>query len=172
MNGPFLVLAEMDGRLFRAVVERRRPLVDALMRSVTRLGNVEVIAPVTLALALGAVKPLREAGVAAFWSGALSHAFVQLLKRRVARERPSLPVGSCFLIEPEDRFSFPSGHATAGLSVALPIFFALGGPLGLLALALGATIGVSRCYLGVHYPGDVAAGWLLAGLAVLLVSLG
>lgn len=172
MSGPFLVLAEMDGRLFRAVLERRRPVVDALMRLVTRLGNVEVIAPITIALALGAVPALHEAGVAAFWSGALSHAFVRLLKRRVARERPSLPVGRCFLIEPEDRFSFPSGHATAGLSVALPIFLALGGPLGLLVLALGVTIGVSRCYLGVHYPGDVAAGWLLAGLAVLLVSLG
>lgn len=169
MSGPFLALAEMDGRLFRAVVERRRPYVDTLMRLVTKLGNVEVIGPLTIALALGAVPTLRMAGIAAFWSGALSHGFVQLLKRRIARERPSLPVGHCFLIEPEDRFSFPSGHATAGLSVTLPLFLTIGGPLGLAVLALGLAVGVSRCYLGVHYPGDVAAGWVLAGVAVLLV---
>ena len=31
-------------------------------------------------------------------------------------------------------------------------------------LALAALTGVSRCYLGVHYPGDVLAGWALAWL--------
>lgn len=172
MSGPLLALAEMDGRLFRAVVERRRPFIDTLMRMVTKLGNVEVIAPLAMLLALGAAPGLRHAGFTALLSAALSHGFVQLLKRRIARERPSLPVGRCFLIEPEDRFSFPSGHATAGLSVTLPLSLAIGGPLGLLVLALGVAVGVSRCYLGVHYPGDVVAGWLLAGAAVLIVSPG
>ena len=66
------------------------------------------------------------------------------------------------LIEPEDRFSFPSGHAAAGLAVALPIAVAIGGLLGAAVLLFGLAVGVSRCYLGVHYPGDVLMGWLLA----------
>lgn len=171
MSDPIVALTELDGRLFKAFVLRRRPVMDLVMRTVTKLGNVELIVPLAAALALGIVPGLRDAGVAALWSCALSHAFVQLLKRRVARERPSLPVGPCFLIEPEDRFSFPSGHATAGLSVALPVALALGGALGVLVLVLGLVIGISRCYLGVHYPGDIVAGWLLAGASVLAVTL-
>lgn len=154
-----------------ALLNRRRPLLDTPLRLLTRLGNAEIILPVTLSVALGAVEGLAEAGTVALWSLTASHLVVQVIKRSVCRERPRLPVGFPFLIVPEDRFSLPSGHATAGLSVALPLALALGGPLGALVLALGLTVGVSRCYLGVHYPTDVVAGWSLAVLAVGVVTL-
>jgi undecaprenyl-diphosphatase len=52
------------------------------------------------------------------------------------------------------------------------VFLATGGPLGVVVLALGLAVGVSRCYLGVHYPGDVLVGWSLATATVAGVMAG
>lgn len=167
MSGLILTLGHVDEKLLHALVLRRRRFADVLMRAVTRLGDAPVIIAPTLALALGAFPALRGAGVVAAFALAASHLAVQLLKRSVVRPRPRLPVGMGFLIDPQDRFSFPSGHAAAGLSLALPLAVALSGPLAGAVLTLGLLVGVSRCYLGVHYPGDVVMGWTLAALAVL-----
>ena len=75
-------------------------------------------------------------------------------------------------MEPPDRFSFPSGHATAGLAVAFPLYFALPPLAAVIVLCLGLAIGVSRAYLGVHYPGDVLMGWVTAITTSLLVDWG
>ncbi len=171
MNGLMLSLSTVDRRLLVALLERRRPRVDTLMRLVTKLGNWYVILPGSIALALGAVPALQGAGVLALWTLVCSHLAVQLLKHGVCRERPRLPAGFQRLIEPEDRFAFPSGHATAGLAVGLSLFIGLSGPIAFLALFAGLAVGVSRCYLGVHYPGDVLSGWALAVLSVIIAGL-
>ncbi|GIP37649.1 phosphatase PAP2 family protein [Paenibacillus sp. J31TS4] len=100
--------------------------------------------------------------------------FNLLLKNIFKRERPTLHR----LIE-QAGYSFPSGHsmgsmATYGmLAVILCLFFPnkLARVLLLTAAALVIVlIGVSRIYLGVHYPSDVAAGFA-AGAAWLLICL-
>jgi undecaprenyl-diphosphatase len=165
MNGFLGRLSHADERLLCGLVVRRRPALDAIMKLVTKLGDVTLVVPIALALALGAVPSMQATGAVALWCLASSHLVVQLIKRRVCRRRPSLPVGLTFLVEPEDRFSFPSGHSAAGLSVALPLALAAGGAWGVVILAVGLGVGVSRCYLGVHYPGDVLVGWCLASVS-------
>jgi undecaprenyl-diphosphatase len=70
-----------------------------------------------------------------------------------------------------DKFSFPSGHAAAAMSIAFAyavVFTALSLPL----VVLAALVGMSRVCLGVHYPGDVLAGQTIAlatGCALLAV---
>jgi undecaprenyl-diphosphatase len=98
----------------------------------------------------------------------------QVLKRSLNRPRPtSAIVGFEALAENPDRFSFPSGHATAAFAAAVAL---AGAPFGLgpAALALAAGIGLSRVYLGAHYPLDVAVGVVLGtasgGLARLLLA--
>lgn len=96
----------------------------------------------------------------------LSHLVVQLIKRRVNRERPPvLPH-----IPAPDRFSFPSGHATAALSVGLG--YALAFP-ALAPWLVGAAllVGWSRVVLGVHYPGDVLVGQMIAVATVVCLAL-
>ncbi len=103
---------------------------------------------------------------------------VQLLKTYYERGRPEFD--QPFLIE--TNFSFPSGHAAASL-----LLFGLLAYLkrertvrqerpwqmkaSLLLIIAGTFIGTSRLVLGVHFPSDILAGWLI-GTAALATVIG
>jgi undecaprenyl-diphosphatase len=158
-----------DERFLHALVRRRRPRLDGFMRAVTHLGDAAATIAAASLFALGLVPGMAGAGRLAAFALVSSHLMVQLLKRTVTRARPALPTGFQALMQPPDRFSFPSGHAASTLSVALAMASVLPPWLALPLAALALTVGLSRCYLGVHYPGDVLAGWALA-LAGLLAG--
>lgn len=167
-----------DERLLRALALRRRPALTRFMRTFTHAGDAPVPVGFALLLLLGGIPALT--GVATQVAATLALAFLvsQLLKRTISRPRPRLPVGLSSLVEPPDRFSFPSGHATASLAVTFPVALEVGRAGGGDALALvvvlpALLVGISRCYLGVHYPGDVVAGWCIAiASTVAVLSLG
>jgi len=163
-----LRLGEYDQRLLHAVVTRRMTWLDILVRVITRLGDPPVAIIIAGGLALGVFGDLGGVRYVPAFSLAFSFLLSQVLKRSFSRTRPDLPVGISSLIQAPDRFSFPSGHATGSLSIVLPLALVLPLPLGVSILALGMAVGLTRCYLGVHYPGDVLAGWSLATLAVFL----
>jgi undecaprenyl-diphosphatase len=155
-----------DERVLYLVVSRRTPLLDRLMRAVTHFGDAAVTIGIVLLMLVAGGAGWTAAGRVAAFALVGSHLAVQLLKRTINRARPSLPIGLESLIAAPDRFSFPSGHSAASLSIALAAAPVLGAPLGFAVIALAALVGVSRCYLGVHYPGDVIAGWIAAIAAV------
>ena len=71
--------------------------------------------------------------------------------------------------------SFPSGHAANSMAVFLTIaLVAVPQPHRRAAVAVALTmsflIGISRCYLGVHWPSDVIAGWALGGAVALVAA--
>lgn len=169
MTTLILRLRQHDERALAALVAHRMPFLDAVMRAVTHLGGATVTIGVALLLVLGVVPGSEQVGAQAAFALTVSFLAAQVLKRTVVRPRPSMPVGMDSLVRAPDRFSFPSGHSAAALSIALPIAHALPS-IGLAVLALGLVIGFSRCYLGVHYPGDVLAGWALAAAGVLLAG--
>jgi len=81
----------------------------------------------------------------------------------VSRPRPSNALDCAALVVEPDRFSFPSGHSAAAMAVAFGYamaFPSLTAPLVSIAFLVGA----SRVFLGVHYPGDVLVGQLIAVL--------
>lgn len=74
-------------------------------------------------------------------------------------------------------FSFPSGHSSGSMiAFGLLAYFAfmkLPGPWGIAAagmlLLVPIAVGISRVYLGAHYPSDVVAGWLLGIIGLIII---
>jgi undecaprenyl-diphosphatase len=104
---------------------------------------------------------LEAAGMLVCLGGAAS--LNLLLKHLFERSRPEL-----FRVVEAAGFSFPSGHAMVSLCVYGMLAFLIARysqrwrwrlAVCTLAVALVAAIGVSRVYLGVHYPTDVVAGY-------------
>jgi undecaprenyl-diphosphatase len=125
------------------------------MRRLTHLGDAW--ATIGIALAVAAIGE-PGLGAAMLLANALSHAPVQLLKRLVARPRPSDALGRPLALVPlPDPFSFPSGHAAATTAVASTLVMAHPGTAPL-ALPLVALVGYSRVALRVHHASDVLAG--------------
>ncbi|MHC9085400.1 phosphatase PAP2 family protein [Luteimonas sp. RIT-PG2_3] len=80
-----------------------------------------------------------------------------------ARDRPSLWES----IAPEHNYSFPSGHAMGSMTLAVVLVALTWStrwrwPVLAAMLVFVPMVGLSRIYLGVHYPSDILAGWAAA----------
>jgi undecaprenyl-diphosphatase len=100
--------------------------------------------------------------------GAMALAVVlsAVLKLTVGEERPCrvLPVGHIVAPCPAmGDYSFPSNHAVLAAAAAVALW-GLDRRLGIIAVVNAIVIGVSRVYIGVHYPHDIVVGLLLGAV--------
>jgi undecaprenyl-diphosphatase len=156
---------ELDRAVVRALGRARHPVSNAIMRSLTFFGGVPGAVSVSVAaLALSRRSPRLASQVV---TGALGGAIAELgLKRIFRRKRPTMLAH----LEVVGSTSFPSGHSMASSSLYLTLAFVASRSRRLrahrTALIIGAgtlaaTVGLTRVYLGVHWPTDVLGGLAL-----------
>jgi undecaprenyl-diphosphatase len=114
----------------------------------------------------------RHGVVAAGFSAALALGVAHLIADVVQRPRPYVahPGDAHLFIPASPDYSFPSDHATAAFAIAVAIWLRHR-RAGWLALAMAATVSLSRVIVGTHYPADVLAGAALGVAAALALWL-
>ncbi len=147
------------------------PLLDTVFQVITFIGGAAFIIPAVL-VAAAVLYSKKRRGDALFALFAVGGAAVinATFKLLFARERPQLWEH----IVVEHGYSFPSGHAMMSSAAAFTVVALLWHtayrlPAILAGLTYFILVGLSRLYLGVHYPSDVLAGWCISLVWVLVL---
>lgn len=152
----------------------RTPLLTAIFRTYTYMGDKGLLW-ICLTIGLLFFKATRRTGF--LCAGSLIGSLLinnELLKRLVARTRPfDAFLDLKPLVGRPGGDSFPSGHTGAAFAFSWVVFRTQPKKYGIPALVLAALMGISRLYVGVHYPTDVLGG-MLTGIVIgeLMVRLG
>ncbi len=154
------------------------PTITTLMEAITMLGASGVLLPLGSCVVLGFLWASWRRGAVLFLVTMAGATVLNVvLKLSFHRTRPT----SFFDIPLPTSYSFPSGHAMltfcfygvlAALLTARISARAARLAIWSVATAVIVLVGISRVYLGVHYPSDVVAGYAGAFVWVLAVAIG
>jgi membrane-associated phospholipid phosphatase len=161
-----------DEAILQMIHAQANQSLDSFFTIYTELGGVVAVAAATLFI-VGYLylKGFKYKALLLVFAMGGAGAANYILKFIFERARPDLWT---HLVE-ETSFSFPSGHAMGSSAFAFGIVAILWNTKWRILALVGATayivsIGFSRLYLGVHYPTDIVAGWLLSLVWVVFVA--
>ena len=172
-------IAVVDRPVLRFLATHREPWLVTTMQVISDVGSpvgvgiLATVVGVTLAWVGRSWLPLLIAGFGVAGIGMIN----LTVKGLVSRSRPPVAIA----VLGEDGYSFPSGH-TIGTTVVWLLSawmvnrWVIRGQISRDLLWIGTlsvvvAVGISRVYLGVHFPSDVMAGWTLGAAWVVMIAL-
>lgn len=166
-------LTLFDNKIYQFIISFQNDTLTNIMKVITSFANPLTIVSLCLASLLSLIWKYK-ASIYLIIVTIISTVFNFLTKNIVLRNRPD----HLRLIE-ETGYSFPSGHAMGSIVFYGFIIFLLSKSKInkylkiFLSIIIGLTIfliGISRIYVGVHYPSDIIGGFLL-GYIILISSI-
>jgi undecaprenyl-diphosphatase len=165
-----LVPNRWELQVLREIVRIRSPALTDAAKAITLVGSLIVLLPLAAAGAVVLVIRRRTADLVALVvkvGGIIG--CVNVIKVIVGRPRPPVPH-----LTPVQSASFPSQHAAQAVTTLVGLALLLSWRRLKIAAcvvtsAVALAVGLSRVYLGVHYPTDVTVGWLLGVAWLVLV---
>ncbi len=154
-------LHALDVSVFERVAAFHAPVLDRGLPPLSEAASYSRLwIAISLVLIAGGRRGRRGA-IAALGAIAMTSAIANLaMKLTVRRARPVSAVPEARWLPQPASSSFPSGHSASAAAFSGVIGREIP-ELWLPVNALAGTVAFSRVYTGVHYPGDVLAGWLL-----------
>lgn len=166
-----------DITLLSQAFAARSPVSTLIALVVTSFGSPIALSVITLGVIGWLIRAKKyNTAVASAVTMAGAAGSVAVLKHLVERVRPDTIIA----VYQETSFSFPSGHAALSLACFLVVSYLLAGQTPLwrrkvnivsVAILFALLVGLSRVFLGVHYPTDVMAGWSI-GMGWFLIGAG
>ena len=161
-NGRIL---ELDLNIYKFFSENIiNDILTPIVKVITHIGGAKIVFVLTV-LAIILIKGLKNKLF--LLTGVVGTAGLNVvLKHIIQRERPNIN-----RLIPEKGYSFPSGHSMMSMAFYGMLIFlifkhvkntALKWTLIVILTILLSTIGITRIYLGVHYPSDVIGGFLVS----------
>ena len=169
-----LVLWKFDFQILFFIRDHvRNPFLNVVVPFYTTLGDDGIIW-IVIGLVMLIPQKTRKCGIMVL--AALLVMLVTnniILKNLIARARPyatypELVADLADLIHIPKSYSFPSGHTVSAMAAAFTIF-SQHKKLGIAAIVAGVLMGLSRLYVGVHFPTDVFGGIIVGALIALFV---
>lgn len=163
-------MKSFDSSIYNFLINLRSKPMDTFMKTITKFGNTMSVI-IILAIFVFILK--KDDGYLLVMNTVCVVSANQVLKHIIRRPRPDH-----LRLVKEKGFSFPSGHSMVSIALYGILIYIVNKNIknktlkiiliSLLSLLI-LFIGLSRIYVGVHYPSDVLSGYILATVITILV---
>jgi membrane-associated phospholipid phosphatase len=162
----------IDARIFTLLNTRGYPIwLDRVMWLITQLGNMLTA---LIAAFLFFILNYRLLALEIILGTLTLWLLVEIIKSLTDRDRPFLTLEKARVVGWREKGdSFPSGHTTQifFLMTLFILYFQLGLGASIALYAIALLVGLTRIYVGAHYPRDVIAGIVLGSVWGILATL-